>query len=158
MSTNDTNLGYSWWIKIRNAPIISSQIPLEAALSYPVCAQGELRCFHYAVVSGHIKRPFTLIRAALPHMELIELLVDQDEKLYPGLPSELGEYEGSYDRDRHVELLNLVPALARIYLREPAGETGERYLQLLEQSIPRALRPFYEALNPQFFRWLYGTS
>lgn len=154
MSTNDENLGYRWWIKVRNAPPVSNQIPLEAALSYPVCAQGELRFFHYAVNNDQIVRPFTYLRATFPDMEVVELIIDRHGKLFPGLPAEPGVYGVTFDRERRIALLNLIPSLAQKYLREPAGETGQTFLRLFNQSVPETLKPFYEALNPQFFQWL----
>lgn len=154
MTMPEEDLGYKWWIKIRNAPLVSNQIALEAAISYPICAQGELRCFHYAVVDGEIKRPFTYLRASLPNIEVTELLIDRHSSLYPGLPEALGTYEVEYNRERQHELLNLIPVLARKYLREPAGEDGEAFLRAFDLSMPASLRPFYEALNPQFFQWL----
>ena len=154
MSTNDENLGYRWWIKVKNAPVVSSQIPLEAALSYPVCAQGELRLFHYKVSDGQIIRPFTFIRAPLPDVEVSELVIDYHGKLFPGLPGEPGVYDVEFDSARRTAILNLIPSLAQKYSREPAGETGQTFLQLFNQSVPEALKPFYEALNPQFFQWL----
>jgi hypothetical protein len=150
----EEDLGYKWWIKMKNAPLVINQIALEAAISYPICAQGELRCFHYAVVGGEIKRPFTYLRASLPNIEVIELLIDRHGSLYPSLSGALGPYEIEYNRERQHSLLNLIPVLARKYLHEPAGEDGETFLRVFDLAIPASLRPFYEALNPQFFQWL----
>jgi hypothetical protein len=38
----------------------------------------------------------------------------------------------------------------------PAGALGTQWLEALATLVPAPLLPYYEALNPEFFRWCRG--
>jgi hypothetical protein len=151
-----TNLGYCWWLAACNAPGVTSQVPLETVLSYPVAAADELRFFHYQVRDGQIVRPFTLIRAKLPKIIVIEVLLNKHRELYPGLPNELGTFNIQWDFQLEKQMLNLLPSLMEKFPQKPAGTIGQHYLEAFEILTPKSLMPFYMSLNPAFFDWLAG--
>jgi hypothetical protein len=150
------NLGYNWRLAVRNARGVINQVPLEAAFSYPVGAEGELRFFHYRVINKQIVRPFSRILAKLPKMTVVEVLLDKHCQLFPNLPEELGIYDVQWDKNLEKQMLNLLPSLMAKFPSQGAGIIGKHYLEAFEILTPKTLMPFYRSLNPVFFDWLEG--
>ncbi len=157
MKFEDTpDLGYHWWITIRNAPGVIRQIPMEAKLSYPVGAPGELRCFHYRIRESMVQRPFTRIRATLPLIDVVEVAIDQRTPLYREMPETLGKFQVEWSHVAEKAALNLLPSLMERYPDEPAGALGQQYWTALTRLQPQKLAAVYEALSPDFTVWLRG--
>ena len=150
------DLGYRWWLAVLNAEGVTNQVPLEAALSYPVGAKGEFRFFHYCVIDGQILRPFTYIRAKLPKMMVVEVLLNKHRDIFPDLPTELGTFNIHRDLQLEKQMLNLLPRLMAKFPQQPAGTLGKHYMEAFEILTPKTLMPFYKSLNPVFFDWLLG--
>ncbi|MCI0437628.1 MAG: hypothetical protein L0177_00675 [Chloroflexi bacterium] len=151
------NLGYQWWVKIRNAPVITRNIPLESKISFPVGAEGELRLFHYRVLDAKVLRPFSIVRAKLPELTEIELETETEKELFPTLSRNqvLGESRiQTWSVELQKSLLNLQPQIMERFPKQKAGTPGEQYLELFDMLTPDVLKPFYYALNPEYFEWL----
>ena len=102
-------------------------------------------------------RPFTLVRAMLPELAEVDLKTSRDELLFPDLPEdrELGPFNvQSRDPDLRDALLDMQPGIMERFPHREAGALGEQYLELFDMLTPDALKPFYHALNPQYFEWL----
>lgn len=152
---SNSDLGYQWWLKVRNAPVIRQTLPLEASLSYPVIGDNELHYFHYRYVGERLLRPFTHVIARLPDLTDVELVLERDKPLYPDLPDpEPAFVASSWSLALEKSLLNLYPLLVRLYPKQAAGALGTQYLEVFQLVTPPALKPFYSVLNPDFFVWL----
>ena len=149
--------GYRWWVAVRNSPIVRRRTHLEDMLSFPVGAESELRFFHYRVITGIVWRPFTIVTAKLPDLIEIELRTHNEEVLFPNLldDKELGPFiVQERSRELRDSLLNLQPLIMQRFPNQKAGALGEQYLELFNMLTPDVLKPFYHALNPDYFEWL----
>jgi len=165
------------WRAVRNHPLCDREIPLEAALSYPVLAQQNgatlLRFFFFLVTRGQgpgaarVQPPFARLTVTLPPLRIVEFVDRSWQNPFPGLPE-----TGLLDGLRHPALQALAPmeliarrneffaAYDAILPLFPAPVAAAQkaalahFRQLFELMLQPALRPYYEHLSPEFFVWL----
>jgi hypothetical protein len=148
--------GLQWWKSVRNNPAFD-RVPLEAALSYPIpgVRAGALHFFHSGQNrDGSERRLLSRITAQLPELQIVEYRHGPDEDLFPGLPNSVPATHERVDPEVRRALFAIYPVLLDRYPRQPAGALGAQFLGALNGATPPELRPYYGALNPDFFDWL----
>ena len=150
-----SDIGYQWWLTVSNAPLVRQKLPLEAMLSYPVGAPGELKFFHFRIHDFIARRPFSIVRATLPSLAIIELTLASEKPIFQGLPQELGRVNiKEWSLELEKSFLNMQPAIMQLFPNQKAGALGKEYLELFNMLTPDVFKPFYNALNPEYFEWL----
>lgn len=147
--------GEQWSIKVRNAPVCRSAVPLEARLSYPVPGEGALHYFHsQATLDRKRTRILTRLEARLPDLEVVTFRKAEDGgDLFPGLPNEVPGRPAPYDGPTEEAFFAVLPEIVRRFPNEPAGVLGPQFREALEALAGPVLIPYYVALNPRFFEW-----
>lgn len=160
------------WLKTRWQTF--HELPLESALSLPVpvidsseglCLSG----FYYGVSRGTekgstvIKTPLARMISSYPEGQVISFRLKKDGILFPGLPDEgqLGIISAGTinpsDRVRNRKELYRVISETIISFSQNIPLTLDEKSTLLvlwNQIVEEPLLPYYEMLNPDFFRWL----
>jgi hypothetical protein len=144
-----------WWTVLRLSPVCSREVPMEAALSFPVPGEGVLHFFHSLVTPDRSKtRILMRMNVRLADMEVVEFRkAGEGGNLFPGLPDEVPGLPAPYDGPTQEAFFAVFPEIVRRYPAEPAGTLGPQFREALEALAGPVLMPYYRALNPHFFEW-----
>ncbi|MBN1659136.1 MAG: hypothetical protein JXA93_12065 [Anaerolineae bacterium] len=166
------------YTQTRNHPVCHHLIPLEAVLSYPVPSRrGDLTYLKFLVYRRGIAprgamrpvyRPHARLSVEYPTGQLVEYV---DLRFADGAPvSPLAEQVGEFP---HLQIANLsfqemiaersaffdaiegiIPLVGRRDLTEDDRQIVARYRALFDMLVEPGLKPFYRALDTEFFEWL----
>ena len=158
--SDPSSLGLTWWTEVRTWSLSRKKMPITSALSYPIPGEGKLFLFHtfpFTRADANGWQVISRITARIPDLEVVEFLTPGDGDLFPGLPAEVVGEPAAYDLKIEEALLQVLPLVSGRYAEgAAAGALGTQFLESLEMLAPKALMPYYEALNSGFFAWCRG--
>lgn len=156
-----------WHAKLARDPELAKYVAPGVARSYPMLGMRDgskvlLYFYHVADQTGPntiaIFPPHSVIALDYNALSLVEEVSDNPFDIPPfeetsySLPAE----EKAKNRERAARLRELYDLVAPRYPDEPAGNEGAELLETLKALVPYMLWPYYEAMAPDFIKWLGG--
>lgn len=163
-----------WWYVVRSQTF--KQLPLEAALSYPIPVfEGgrlHLASFYYKVKHSSTlgesgtALPLAKLMATYPEGEVLSFQKKGASELFIGVfphekPGSLFKEPATpKERMNNRKLLFELYSDIIVFYQEKQGTENSKsaFLNIFEKVSELPLIPYYHALNPDFFQWLEGSK